>query len=83
MVFLQCNFGVRLQTVRKRWNRLAAQGGMTIEEFFPDVVNFDSFVELYRVSFPFQEPHESEQPFKVVDVTAKDMTVFDSLDEAF
>ncbi|OEU11500.1 hypothetical protein FRACYDRAFT_245542 [Fragilariopsis cylindrus CCMP1102] len=83
MVFLQCNFGVHLLTVRKRWNRLAAQGGMTIEEFFPDVVNFDSFVELYRVFFPFQEPHESEQPFKVVDVTAKDMTVFDTLDEAF
>merc|ERR1712194_688278 len=30
----------------------------------------------------YQKPDESEQPYKVVDNTAKDVTVFDALDEA-
>merc|ERR1712085_33560 len=61
---------------------------MTIEEYYELVhrisnMNFDKFVELNKLGpDPYQKPDESEQPYKVVDNTAKDVTVFDALDEA-
>jgi len=77
-----------MQAVWKRYNRLADQAGLIIEELFKTmdqtVVDFDSFVECQKIRFGvFDVLGESEQPYKMVDVTAKDVTVFDSLDEAF
>jgi len=86
-VFLHCDFDAHMQALWKRYNRLADQGGITIEEHFksfdmPGIVDFDSFVEQHK-HFVFEEPDESEQPYKMVDVTAKDVTTLDGLDEAF
>jgi len=88
-VFLHCDFDAHMQAVWKRYNRLADQGGFTIEELFktwdvPGVVDFDSFVKLQKDWMSdYDEPDESEQPYKIVDVTAKDATTLDKLDEAF
>jgi len=88
-VVLHCDFDALMQAVWKRTNRLADQAGTTVEELMktfhhPGVVDFDSFVKFEKDYFPeFDEPDESEQPYKILDVTAKDVTVMDSLDEAF
>jgi len=88
-VFLHCDFDANMQAIWKRYNRVADQGGTTVEELFktfdhPEVVDFDSFVKFQKqLSSGFDEPDESEQPYKTVDVTAKDATTLDNLDEAF
>jgi len=61
----------------------------TVEEFFrgygmKGVVDFDSYCTFYDAVFgvTHQEPHQSEKPYTVVDVTAKDVTVMDTIDKA-
>jgi len=88
-VFLHCGFDAHMQALWKRQNRMADQAGLTIEEMYkgwgvPGIVDFDSFVKSQKIWYDnFDKPDESEQPYKMVDVTAKDVTVWDSLDEAF
>jgi len=88
-VFLHCDFDGHMQAIWKRTNCQAEQAGLTIEELgkahgYPEVVDFDSFVKSQKIMHDFfDKPDESEQPYKMVDVTAKDVTVWDSLDEAF
>lgn len=49
------------------------------------VVDFDSYVKWQKecLMAAYDEPDESEQPYTIVDVTAKDVSVWDSLDEVF
>ena len=87
-VFLHTDFDAHMQALWKRTTRQAEQMGKTIEEYgeLMGVPNFDfdKFVEFQKLSYDvWEEPDESEQPYKVVDNTAKDVTVFDALDEAF
>jgi len=88
-VFLHCDFDVQMQALWKRYNRLAEQANTTVEVLYnlfgaTGIVDFDSFVEFFKngIFGFFQEPDESEQPYKKVDATAKDVTGRDSLDEA-
>ena len=76
-----------MQALWKRTLGQMEQMGMTIEEFGVlcgvEDYDFDKFLELQKPLYDaWEEPDESEQPYKVVDNTAKDITVFDSLDEA-
>ena len=90
MVFLECDFDAHMQALWKRYERFAKVGNTTIEELFKrygieGIVDFDAFVE-YQIQFgsSYQGPQESvdHKPFHVVDVTAKDVTVLDSIDKA-
>jgi len=89
-VFLHCDFGVHMQAVWKRAVRQAEQAGVTVEEFqlkligIPGIKDFDSFVGAQKAFMAsYDEPDESEQPYTMVDITAKDVTVLDRMDEAF
>jgi len=89
-VFLHCDFDVHMQSAWKRTVRQAEQAGITVEEFqinligLPGIVDFDSYVRAQEYFMSsYDEPDKSEQPYKMVDVTAKDVMVLDSLDEAF
>jgi len=88
-VFLHCDKDVHMRAVWTRWERMAQQGGLTIEQTLKligavGVTDFDSFVAWSDSSDIFEGPDESlEKPFcDVVDVTAKDATVIDSLEKA-
>jgi adenylate kinase family enzyme len=88
-VFLHCDFDAHMETMWKRTNRWANQGGTTVEEVmagigFPGVDGFESFVEIqkYMMCFWDEPDDESDQPYTRVDVTAKDVTVLDGLDAA-
>jgi len=90
IVFLYCDFDVHMQAVWKRAVCQAQQAIITVEEFqmnligVPGIVDFDSYVGAQKAFMSsYDKPDESEQPFKMVDVTAKDVAVLDSLDEVF
>mmetsp|Transcript_12639 Transcript_12639/g.14458 ORF Transcript_12639/g.14458 Transcript_12639/m.14458 type:complete len:328 (-) Transcript_12639:148-1131(-) len=88
MIFLECDFDAHMDAVWKRYLRLAGQNGTTLEELFKGwgvegIVDFGSFVKCQKEwGLMYQEPHDSEKPFTVIDNTAKDMTVLDSYDMA-
>jgi len=86
MIFLECDFDAHMDAVWKRQLRLVEQSDTTLEEMFKEwgiegIVDFESFV-VFQKGFGslYQEPNDSEMPFKIVDNTAKDMTVLDSYD---
>jgi hypothetical protein len=88
-IFLHCEFDAHMETVWKRTNRWADQGGTTVEEVMegiglPGIQNFESFVEVQKYMMCFwDDPDEaSDAPYVTVDVTAKDVTVLDGLDAA-
>jgi len=89
-VFLHCDFDAHMQAAWKRTGRQAEEGDTTVEKMFKHfgflgVVDFDSYVRWQKETLmaAYDEPDESEQPYTIVDVTAKDVSVWDSLDEAF
>jgi len=89
-VFLHCDFDAHIQALWKRTSRQVEEGDTTVEEMFKHfgisgVVDFDSYVKWQKecLMAAYDEPDESEQPYTIVDVTAKDVSVWDSLDEVF
>lgn len=92
LVFLRCDFVAHMKSMWKRFQIQAELAGLTIDVFFKsmcsvDVTDFDSFVDY--MGGPngwcqnWQDPDDSEKPYDVVNVTARDMSVLDSLDVTF
>jgi len=87
MVFLECDFDAHMKAVWARTLRQAEQMGTTVEALltetyhFPGIVDFEAFVEFEKqFVLRYVTRQDSEMPFKVVDNTAKDMTVLDKYD---
>lgn len=90
MMFLHCDRDVHNNGAWKRWNFQAECAGCSIEDLFKTafemegIVDFDSFVTIFQdgMSMKFyQDPQESERPYMLVDVTARDITVLDKYDK--
>merc|ERR1739848_587745 len=92
-VFLHCEKDILMRAVWNRYLRLAEQGGIAVETLLEyigapvgSVTDFDSFSTWYDSVDTFEGPDADIEPSssscKVVDVSAKDVTVMDSLDEA-
>lgn len=89
MVCLHCDEDAHLEAVWNRFHHLAEQADLTVEELHKGwgvegIVDFDAFRKDFKDKHYglFDELQECEKPFKVVDVTAKDVTVMDRIDEA-
>jgi len=87
MVFLECDVDAHMKAAWARSLKQAEQAGTTVEILlkenyhFPGIVDFEAFVEFHKLfDVLFAKPHDSEKPFKVVNNTAKDMTVLDKYD---
>ena len=90
-VFLRCEQESHMKSIFRRSQRQADQAGCSLETYFKlqhkkHIVDFDSFVEWYQDDYlpPFEPPNRDvDTPFNVIDVTAKDVTVMDEIDDAF
>lgn len=90
-VFLKCDQESHMKSIFQRTQRQAEQAGCTLEDYFRlqyknGVVDFDSFVKWYKDDYlpPFAPPDpDIDTPYDVVDVTTKDITVIDKIDETF
>lgn len=88
LLFLHCDRDVHDRGAWKRWNFQAECAGLTTTELFSNlfkiegVVDYETFVTNFQdfsVGW-YTQPQESERPYKEVDVTARNVTVLDSID---
>jgi len=92
-VFLKCDPKPHAKALWERMNRQAEDSGIPlgdILEFWDANLNENTlddftrwFIEESDVYSAFQEVDETEQPYTVINNTAKDATVLDRLDEVF
>jgi len=90
-IFLKCDQESHMKSIFQRTQRQAQQAGCTLEDYFrlqykKGIVDFDSFVKWYKDDYlpPFAPPDpDVDSPYDIVDVTTKDITVIDKLDETF
>jgi len=91
MLFLDIDNDVHDKSGWKRWNYQAECAGCSLEVIFKTafhlegIVDFDTWVAKFQDGFNRKQwisPQESERPYKVVDVSARDITVLDSIDKA-
>lgn len=89
-VFLDIDCDVHDKSAWKRWIYQAECAGCSLEDFFKNflrtegIVDFDTWVTKWQDGFNrnhYTPPQESERPYKVVDVSARDITVLDSIDK--
>jgi len=91
MIFLDIDNDVHDKGAWKRWNYQAECSGCSIEDLYKNwmgiegIVDFDTWVAKWQDGFNRKQwipPQELERPYEVVDVSARDITVLDSIDKA-
>jgi len=90
MIFLECDRKVHDVGVWKRWNFQADAAGCTVAELFQNafgiegILDFESFQDKFQDGSlaHFSSPQDPEKPYTVIDVTARNSTVLDSIDKA-
>merc|ERR1712157_426110 len=79
------------QSAWERWQHQAHQAGLSVEELYSKLIgidgitDYDSWVSKWQdsvVSEQYESPQEEmEQPYKIIDVTARDMSVLNNIDD--
>lgn len=89
-LFLHCTMDVLLDAKWKRTLQFMEAGGLSMEEgtiFTPGLIgefnytNFCKFEREFGTSGHSERPSTSEKPYKEVNVSARDITVLDKIDE--
>lgn len=91
MVFLDIDRDVLNKSSWDRWQKQADAAGLSVEEFYEQLIgvegitDYDAWVTNWQDGIQkkrYDPPCESDHPYKVIDVSARDMSLLDSIDDA-